>query len=81
MNPYPITSEPMAVGRGYSVEFSFDGSRLDCQWSPRMPYGRHGRSVLPAYQAARNAFLGKVATFTGQNVAVIDLPAVGGAHG
>jgi len=81
MNPYPITSERVAVGRGYSVGFSFDGSRLDCQWSPRMPYGRHGRSVLSAYQAARNAFLGKVASFTGQNVAVVDLSAAGGADG
>lgn len=79
MNPYPITSEPVAVGKGYSVEFKFDGARLDCEWSPRMPYGRHGRAVLPAYRAARNAFFLKIARFTGKNIAVIDLPAAVGA--
>jgi len=73
MNPYPITSEPVSVGRGFSVEFSFDGTRLDCQWSPRMPHGRYGRSVLPGYIAARDAFLLKVANFTGQNIAVVNL--------
>ncbi|MBD3761471.1 hypothetical protein [Rhizorhabdus sp.] len=77
MNPYPITSEPAALGKGYSVAFTFDGARLDSQWLPRMPYGRRGRSLLPAYRAARDAFLGKVARYTGQNIAVIDLPAEG----
>jgi len=75
MNPFPITSPALDIGKGYSVEFTFDGTRLDCEWSPRMPRGRKGRSLLPAYRLARNLFLGKVAVFTGKNVAVIDLPA------
>jgi len=77
MNPFPITSAPTPLGKGYSVAFSFDGSRIDCEWLPKMPYGRRGRSLLPAYREARNTFLRKVARFTGQNVAVIDLPAGG----
>jgi hypothetical protein len=81
MSPFPITSEPVQLGKGFSVAFSFDGGCLDCEWSPKMPHGRRGRSLLPAYFKARNAFLGKVARYTGQNIAVIDIPASGGAHG
>ena len=55
--------------RGYDVEFSFDGFRLDCQWSPAMPTGKLGRKLLPHYQAARNAFLAGL----GIGVVVIDV--------
>jgi len=77
MNLYPITSPALDIGKGYSVAFSFDGTRLDCEWHPRMPYGRRGRSLLPAYRLARNLFMGKVALSTGKNVAVVDVPAGG----
>jgi len=75
MNLFPITSPPLDIGKGYAVTFTFDGTRLDCEWSPRMPYGRRGRSLLPAYKLARTLFLGKVAVVTGQNIAVVDMPA------
>lgn len=77
MNRYPITSPALDIGKGFRVTFVFDGTRLDCIWLPRMPRGRKGRALLPAYRTARNAFLGKVAIVTGKNVAVIEAPAGG----
>lgn len=80
MNLYPITSPALDIGKGFRVTFVFDGMRLDCIWLPRMPRGRKGRALLPAYRMARNLFLSKVATVTGKNVAVIDVPAGGPAE-
>lgn len=77
MNPYPITSPALDIGNGFSVAFRFDGKTMDVKWRPHMPKGRMGRSLLPAYQLARNMFMLKVALFTGKNVAVVDLPMEG----
>jgi hypothetical protein len=49
------------LGRGFTVEFTFAAGRMDAIWSPRMPYGRRARQVLPAYHQARHEFLSKVA--------------------
>jgi hypothetical protein len=64
-------SKEYALSPRYSVEFSLnaaDGS-FACYWTPHLPKGRKGRSLLPAYMAARHDFLSSL----GINVLVIDL--------
>lgn len=56
------------LGRGYEVEFSLDGPRLEARWSPDVPKGKAARKLLPAYRAARGQFLGSL----GINVMVIE---------
>ena len=66
-------SKRCAIGDGYAVEFVFrpDEARLDALWSPDVPRGRP--HLIPAYQRARHAFLGTVATHLGAAVAVMDI--------
>ena len=66
-------SGSVRLGRGYSVEFTFAGGALKCEWSPGIPPKIVGRSLLPRYIKARNAFLGKVSKGLGVNIAVVDL--------
>ncbi len=66
-------SDPAALGDGFSAEFVFDGERLECQWSPAPPQGDVARALLPAYRAARAAFLAGIAKRLGGNVACLEL--------
>ena len=59
------TSRPYDVGRGFTVEFRLHGTRLDALWSPRVPYGRRGRQLLPEYRRARDAFLRSITADVG----------------
>lgn len=68
-----IASEPMDVGAGYSVEFTFDEAALHCEWSPTMPSPTEGKRLIPAYRQARDRFLATVATQIGVNVGVLEL--------
>ena len=61
------------LGRGFSVEFTFAEGRMDAIWSPRMPHGRRGRQILPAYRRARHDFLSGVAKKLGIVIAVADI--------
>jgi len=67
------TSRPYPLGHGFSVEFRLSGSRLDAVWSPRLPHGRRGRKLLPAYRLARDRFLASLAADLGGPIAVLDL--------
>jgi len=44
----------------WSVEFILNEGLLDCRWSPRMPTGKLGRSLLLRYRSARDEFLGSL---------------------
>ena len=44
---------------GFTVEFTLDGARLGCAWSPDVP--RPNRRLLRAYRGARGHFLRSVA--------------------
>jgi hypothetical protein len=61
------------VGRGYHVTFTLRDGALDVVWSPRVPVGRRGRQLLPAYREARNAFLADVAAERGIVIAVAEI--------
>ena len=74
MNAFPITSEPFDLGRGFKVEFSFDGGQMSCSWSPRLPVGKRARQLLPAYFEARHVFLTGVSERLGMRIACIDMP-------
>lgn len=65
-----LPREKFALGRGYSVEFRFDGQRLDVEWLPTIPPAKIGRKLLPAYRAARNEFLAKLTPAYGTIMAV-----------
>ena len=65
-----ISSPPFAIGRGYSVEFRLEGTRMDVVWSPGLPTGRRGRQLLPAYRKARDAYLRSIATTRGDILVV-----------
>ena len=41
----------------WSVEFILNEGSLDCNWSPRLPTGKLGRSLLPRDRDARDDFL------------------------
>jgi hypothetical protein len=69
---------PYKLDREFSVEFSFSGALITCEWSPRMPVGRKGRRLLQAYQAARGRFLRDVCDELGFGVVCVDLPVTGG---
>lgn len=66
----PRQSYPL--GRGYSVEFSFDGQRIEVVWSPRLPSPSLGRKLLPAYREARDQFLAGLQPIHG-DIVVVDL--------
>ena len=66
-NPLPVSAQDASLRcsskydlpGGYAVEFTLEGSRLGCAWSPRTP--RLSRRVLKAYRAARARFVQSVA--------------------
>jgi hypothetical protein len=64
-------TETFDIGRGYRVEFRFDGQRIDVDWLPDLPSAEVGRELLPAYRAARNQFLARLVPAYG-SVAVIE---------
>lgn len=66
-------SRPYDLGRGFSVEFKLQHGRIDAVWSPRVPFGRRGRQLLPAYQDARNRFLASLAPDVSGPILVVDL--------
>ncbi len=65
-------SRPYDLGRGFSVEFKLQHGRLDAMWSPKVPFGRRGRQLLPAYRAARNRWLSSLTPDLG-TILVVDL--------
>ncbi|WP_420142313.1 hypothetical protein [Sphingomonas sp.] len=65
-------SRPYDLGRGFSVEFKLQHGQLNAVWSPRVPHGRRGRQLLPAYKAARNRFLSSLTPDLG-TIMVVDL--------
>jgi hypothetical protein len=67
-----ITSERYEIGAGYVVEFRFTGRQIDVDWLPSMPAAEVGRTLLPAYRAARNEFLSKLSASVGK-IVVVDL--------
>jgi hypothetical protein len=67
-----LPRERYALGRGYSVEFHFDGLALAVEWLPKVPPPKIGRKLLPAYREARNQFLARLAPAYGP-IAVVDL--------
>lgn len=54
----PRTAEYQLPG-GFTVEFTLDGARLDCSWSPYVP--RPAGQLLMDYRCARGHFLRSVA--------------------
>jgi len=60
------------VGDGFSVRFLFTGGGMHVEWLPRMPHGRKGRRVLPAYREARDAFLRDLSEHLGTNIACVE---------
>jgi hypothetical protein len=64
---------PIDLGKGIAVEFTFADGRMDAIWSPRIPHGRRGRQILPAYRRARHEFLADVAERLGIVIAVADV--------
>ena len=73
MTPPVYVSGDLSVGEGFTVDFQFDGSRLDCLWLPDVPKPETAHRLFPAYAEARNGFLLKLARATGQNMACVDL--------
>ena len=68
-----FSSATVDLGHGVAVEFRYGDGRMDAVWSPRMPYGRRARQIMPAYRRARHAFLSKVANKLGIVIAVADV--------
>jgi hypothetical protein len=66
-------SRPYDLGRGFSVEFKMQAGRIDAVWSPRVPFGRRGRQLLPAYRAARAKWLASIAPDVGGTILVVDI--------
>jgi hypothetical protein len=66
------TCETFDLGRGYRVEFRFDGQQIAADWLPALPPAQIGRELLPAYRAARNEFLARLAPIYGP-IVVLDL--------
>lgn len=58
--------------KGRSVTFTWTGTALHVEWHPRMPTGKLGVKLLPAYRKARNQFLSELTPYLG-NMAVVDL--------
>jgi hypothetical protein len=61
---------------GYTATFSFEDGCLVIEWSPHVPLIRNARKLrrfMAAYRAARDAFMGQVATVQGGNVLVLDV--------
>jgi hypothetical protein len=76
MNAHNLKSTPIDLGRGFSVESTFTAGRMDCERSPHVPTAKHGLQLLTPYRRARDTFLGQVASRTGINITVAELPAV-----
>ena len=55
--------------RGYEIELSLDGGRLECRWSPDVPRGQRARKLLPAYRDARDKFIRSL----GVNTLVVEI--------
>jgi hypothetical protein len=73
MSATDIRSEPMPIGDGFTVTFSFVGGKLDAEWQPRIPVGSSARRrYLSAYKRARLAFVRRVAKRTGLKIMVVD---------
>lgn len=65
-----LQSEPVAVGDGFAVTFSFAAGRLDAEWSPKVPSRKP--HLAPAYRRARNEFLKHVAQQAGGGILVVE---------
>lgn len=50
-------TQTYSLPRGYEIELSLDGDRLECRWSPDVPRGQRARKLLPAYRQARDTFI------------------------
>ena len=66
-----LHTPPVDLGSGYSVEFHFDGVRLNVEWSPEMP-GPNRKHLIAPYIRARDEFLAQVARINGINMAVVN---------
>lgn len=69
-NSITMRSEPMPVGDGFAVSFSFVRGRLDAEWTPTVPSNRP--HLAPAYQRARSEFMRRLAKRIGGAVLVVD---------
>lgn len=65
-----IRSSEYHLPEGFSVEFTYDGARINCAWFPDVP--RQSRRILKAYQSARSRFMRTIEP-AGVNWKVMDI--------
>jgi hypothetical protein len=69
---------------GFAATFSWTGDEMKVRWEPEAPSPRNIRTLkarrrfVAAYTVARDEFIRMVATVTGMEVAVVDVPANAG---
>lgn len=68
-----IAGEPVPVGKGFSVVFSWKRSRIGCEWVPKCPRGFQALKNTQAYRNARDAFVSEASERSGVPIGVIEL--------
>jgi hypothetical protein len=68
-----LRGEPVPLGGGFSVAFSWNRGRIGCEWAPKCPRGFSTLKQTPAYRNARDAFVREVSERSGVFVGVIEL--------
>lgn len=76
------TSDWHRVGAGFSVRFATGPSagveacvtRLDVEWSPRLPTRRELRRVADRYRGARSHFIADLAARLGGCIVCVEVP-------
>ncbi len=64
--------QTVKIGKGFSVQFKFNGKALDCEWSPcRPPYP--DPEIMSAYRCARDRFIGELQDNLGVNAVVVEI--------
>ena len=72
MKSTSLFREHVRIATGVACEFTFDGARVECRWTPEPPKSLSGQS-LRRYRRAREGFMRKVCDRMGQSVVAVDL--------
>jgi hypothetical protein len=73
LNSLDMASQPVPVGKGFSVAFTWKRGRIGCEWLPKCPGGFRSLKDTPAYRNARDAFVREVSERSGVWIGVIEI--------
>ncbi len=67
-----IRQESVRLDRKFTADFSYCDGIFQTKWKPDVPCGKKLRKLYPAYQRARDTFLGSVAAKLGGTIVVVN---------